>query len=389
MIRTRTIRGFFLSTLFFTTIISGSANAYDETHLRQARLLSARLTGGIPLPVGADLDQVATLISNGQYAQAAQFVIDHPSGYFYTYGLRKYFSPYQTPAKSERDIALNDMMALQIVMVRDDKHIGDMWSVNAQGLVRDANGAAGTGYTAADQRRANLKDDLVFSMNQPKTGAESAGIMTSEKFAAEFWRDGTNRRFIYPLVDVAMCPLTINSLRSSEPSDQYVGRDVERNPIDLYLGQCKTCHGGASMDSMRGAFAYLDFNGGNGLQYTPGTVRPKYSRASNNYPDGYTTRDNSWSVNWTPAQSSLIGWEGMRQGFGARTFGEAWGKSTQVYRCFVSRVVKAVCPGADDPYTYLPNELHETLARRLKADGNLKSVFVDVSTHPTCLARKQ
>jgi hypothetical protein len=130
------------------------------------------------------------------------------------------------------------------------------------------------------------------------------------------------------------------------PPDR-IRQDVSRSPggdSRVFLNNCIGCHSG--MDPLAQAFAYYNFNETSGrIEYTPGTVQPKYLINSDNFKPGYVTPNDGWTNYWRQGQNSVFNFSNALPGSGngAKTMGEELANSDQFSRCQVEKVFKTVC----------------------------------------------
>jgi hypothetical protein len=129
------------------------------------------------------------------------------------------------------------------------------------------------------------------------------------------------------------------------PPDR-IRQDVSRSPggdSRIFLNSCIGCHSG--MDPMAQAFAYYNFNETSGrIEYTEGTVQPKYLINMDNFKPGYVTPNDGWNNYWRQGQNTVLGWSASGgSGNGAKSMGTELANSTQFARCQVEKVFKTVC----------------------------------------------
>jgi hypothetical protein len=130
------------------------------------------------------------------------------------------------------------------------------------------------------------------------------------------------------------------------PPDR-IRQDVSRSPggdSRIFLNNCIGCHNG--MDPLAQAFAYYNFDDTAGqIEYTPGTVQPKYLINMDNFKPGYVTPDDGWTNYWRAGNNSVLGFDQSLpgRGNGAKSFGEELANSEQFARCQVEKVFKTVC----------------------------------------------
>lgn len=352
------------------------ADANGLTNRQISQLLFTRLTGTHAAVDSAVITAMSAEIASGDYRGAAMIAMS--DGGFVRKTVRKFAAPIFTLDQTYRLVEqFSDGQALIMGLVNDGRDIKEAFYTTAYYQVRLGDGSI-VNADANNGRLADLESRLVRTETHPVAGSYAAGILTTNEFAKAYYDAGTNRRPIDGLVQKTWCG-TLRDYRFSGP-DYWVGRDVSRTPLQQYRTECSTCHGGL-LDNHRGAFAFLDYNGS--LQYTPGTVRPKYARGAQNN-GGYVVSDDSWESLLPSAMRDQVGWDpGQAQGNGAASFGRAWGTAMQTQRCMVENVRRVVC--ATRPS--LPSAFVEEQAMQLLLQGNLKETFAAVATHPDCLPR--
>jgi hypothetical protein len=74
-------------------------------------------------------------------------------------------------------------------------------------------------------------------------------------------------------------------------------------------------------------------------------VQPKYSINNTNFPQGFSTPDDSWNNRWRFGPNQVLGWSGSLPGSGngAKSFGQEIENSTQFANCQVQKVFQAMC----------------------------------------------
>ncbi len=165
--------------------------------------------------------------------------------------------------------------------------------------------------------------------------------------------DGTNRRMFRFTMMNHLCNDLQTVMDITRPPDR-IRQDVTRSPggaSSLFLNNCVGCHSG--MDPMAQAFAYYNFNynaatdptGAAGqLVYTAGQVQPKYHINNTNFPQGFSTQDDSWTNHWRTGPNEILGWPaGSGSGNGAKSLGQELEGSAAFTGCQVTRVFKYVC----------------------------------------------
>jgi hypothetical protein len=167
-----------------------------------------------------------------------------------------------------------------------------------------------------------------------------------------------------------------------------IRQDVSRSPggdSRLFLNNCVGCHTG--MDPMAQAFAYYNYpdveeDQPGAIEYTPGSVQPKYFNNDLNFPQGYRTPDDRWTNYWRTGQNSYLGFDpGLPgEGYGAKTLGEELGNSYAFAQCQVKKVFKAVC--LRDPQDAADRGAVDQIVNSFRTTGySMKRVFADTALH--------
>jgi len=214
-------------------------------------------------------------------------------------------------------------------------------------------------YQAMDDNNVDLKAHLVPSTQSALTGIPSsatAGVMTTRGAASAFFVNGTNRAMFRFTMMNHLCSDLMTVMDTTRPPDR-IRQDVTRSPggvSTLFLNNCIGCHSG--MDPMAQAFAYYNFAypaseiGATAwpvgqIVYTPGQVQPKYHINTTNFPQGFSTPDDSWDNRWRTGPNEVLGWSPALpgSGSGAKSLGVELESSTAFASCQVTRVFKDVC----------------------------------------------
>jgi hypothetical protein len=166
---------------------------------------------------------------------------------------------------------------------------------------------------------------------------------------------------------------------NTRPPDR-IRQDVSRSPggdSRIFLNSCVGCHSG--MDPMAQAFAYYEYNETSGeLEYTPGSVQPKYLINADNFKDGYVTPDDHWDNYWRSGPNASLGWGAeipAAQRNGAKTLGQELAGSEAFARCQGIKVYRSVClsdPSESDLTTLLAASGFET-------SYNMKDLFANAA----------
>jgi hypothetical protein len=171
------------------------------------------------------------------------------------------------------------------------------------------------------------------------------------------------------------------------PHDR-IRQDVSRSPggdSRLFLNNCVGCHTG--MDPLAGAFAYYNYNEESGvLEYTPGTVQPKYFNNDANFPPGYRTTDDHWENYWREGQNAYLNFDSNglglpSEGNGAKSMGLELANSEAFAACQVKKAFKAVC--LHDPEEQADFDAVDQIAATFGTTGNyrMRQVFADLAVH--------
>jgi hypothetical protein len=346
----------------------------------QAKRIYERIAGVPPPP--AALEQMAELIcGNGTAApcapgaagaapgsaglvaaaayvtQCAGTVCNAPT--FYNVTLKNLSIPW-TNRNQTVFAPLNDYAATVIGMVRDDVPFNTalsadlLYTVNGSGLPAPSN-ANNNHYATAEQNGIDLSSALKQTTQSGTYGTPTtatAGLITTYGAEQAFFINGTNRAMFRFTMMNHFCNDLPTLEDTTRPTDR-IRQDVARSPggdSRVFLNTCVGCHSG--MDPMAQAFAYYNFNGTLGavmntgtMQYTSGTVQPKYHINSTNFVYGYVTPDDSWSNRWRTGVNAWLGWSTSLPGSGngAKSLGTELENATQFSTCQVTKVFQAVC----------------------------------------------
>ena len=347
----------------------------DELTRRQAKRIHDRLAG-VP-PTNAVLDQMETLIDNGDPEGAANIAMQNPA--FYNVTLKNFVTPW-TNEEQTVFAPLNDYTATVIGIIRDDLDFrqvlyGDILYVGAPSLGLPAYSTSNNNhYGQMEAQAIDMSDpaNLVQATQSAVTGLPAdatAGVITTRAAARAFFVDGTNRAmFNFTLLN-HLC-IDMNAIKdNTRPSDR-IRRDATRSPggdSRIFMNACLGCHAG--MDPLVQAYAYydwsytgdadtgmLDYNAVpeiNGASGENTRVQTKYHINENNFKWGYHTPDDSWSNYWRRGPNAArFGWgtcpgtldqNGVCHGQGAKSMGMELANSEAFATCQVEKVYKAVC----------------------------------------------
>jgi hypothetical protein len=382
-------------------LLSTQVMSVTDVHKAKAVNMFEKITGGYPVmfnpdgtsaaydangvPIGdlAIINQVAAEIEVSDYLGAAQILVEHPQ--FYVTNLRSWFKGWVN-----RDflstVPFNDSVALMMGLVRDNRPFNEVLSTDKYYVI-NKNMAGFTSVADYSPRNNNMfaqaenlqnlnslhlalqestQISTVFAPqpifnnnNTPPTLARThnaagtvnpdidvAGLITTRNFGENFMQDGTNRRVFRYLAINFLCK-DLEDLSDVTRSDAFVGRDVERivggDPA-IYSQTCRGCHAG--QDALRGAFAKLDYNNGDGgliIKNPNNAISQKYARNTFYFPQGYVTDSDSWTNLWSAGKNSTLGWSGPNTGVGPKSLGAYLANSNQFSVCMAKRVFERFC----------------------------------------------
>jgi hypothetical protein len=337
-------------------LFAAAAGAQTSPNADQATRMYNRIAG-VP-PSAATLAQMMAT----DMVSAALIATNDPA--FYNNTIRNLATPW-TNRDQTVFAPLNDYTATVVGMVRDNVPFNTLLSAD---LVYIADAASGVPayspdnndmYQAMDDNNVDLKAHLVSSTQSAITGipaAATAGVLTTRGAASAFFVNGTNRAMFRFTMLNHLCNDMQTVMDTTRPPDR-IRQDVTRSPggvSTLFLTNCIGCHSG--MDPMAQAFAYYNFSypaseiGATAwpigqIVYTAGQVQPKYHINATNFPQGFSTPDDSWNNRWRTGPNAVLGWSPALPGSGngAKSLGQELESSTAFATCQVTRVFKDVC----------------------------------------------
>jgi hypothetical protein len=375
-----------MKALLFSLFIFSSfeASALDvETAQDQALRLYGRIAG--VLPNAQSLQTITTMLRSGQVDQAAFTAMGDIN--FYKLTIKNLFNPMSNRAQTN-DVALNDFSTTIVGLVLNNQNFdqvlyGDVIYTAADniqtipGLVRADDNAPPAGQVRPllinDNGTIRYMDfnhysDLakiadwpnhLTARNQsdiyaltPESNFDSediGGVLTSRQWLSEFASAGTNRRNVRFAFFGFLGKDMIDLHETSSP-DIRVRQDVDRVPggnSQTYLNTCAGCH--ANMDSLAGAFAYVDYPDNRSRYNRTLSNNNKQFRSSNVFPSGYRLNNNSWLNFWTSGQNSYLGWRtrgnlaSVSSGYGINSFGTLLGSTQAFSDNLAKKVFATVC----------------------------------------------
>ncbi len=317
---------------------------------------------------------------------------------FYNDTLRNLAAPWTNRAQSVF-VPLNDYIATVVGMVRDDVPFNTLLSAD---LVYVAKSGAGLPayspanndlYQTMDANTVDLSQALVATTQSSVSGlpaAATAGVITSRAAAAAFFINGTNRAMFRFTMINHLCNDLSSVMDTTRPPDR-IRQDVTRSPggaSSLFLNNCVGCHSG--MDPMAQAFAYYNFTGTDPtmaattgqIVYTAGQVQPKYHINNTNFPQGFSTPNDSWTNRWRSGPNEILGWSASLPGAGAgaKSLGQELENSTQFASCQVTRVFQDVCFRAPNTQADV-SQVNSMIASFRTHDYSLRQVFAEAAVY--------
>ena len=367
----------------------GLASAAYAGPREQAKRIHDRIAG-VP-PTEAVLQAMEAEVDPfqpGTATDAAFRAMDNPN--FYNVTLKNFAAPWTNRAQ-DIFVPMNDYIATVVGMVRDDVPFNTLLSADIIYV-----GSAGLGLPAYSNNNNNHYEelenrglDMMAGLEQRTqssvTGLPSnatAGVMTTRAAAEAFFVAGTNRAMFRFTMLNHMCN-DMEQVHTTKPIPDRIRQDVSRSPggdSRLFLNNCIGCHSG--MDPLAGAFAYYNFNEDTGsIEYTAGTVQPKYFNNDVNFPFGYRTTDDSWLNYWREGQNQFLGWDpGLPgSGNGAKSLGEELGNSDAFAACQVRKVFKAVC--LRDPEDAADRAQVQTMITSFQNGYRMKQTFAEAAVY--------
>ena len=374
------VRALCAAALCLASAIAGAAGLTNDQALRIYNRVA-----GIPAPAAALSQMTAT----SDPVAAALIATNDPS--FYNNTVRNLAAPWTNRAQSVF-VPLNDYTATVIGMVRDNVPFNTLLSAD---LVYVGNASLGLPaysianndlYQAMDDNNVDLSQALVPAKQSAVTGLPAtavAGVLTTRGAASAFFINGTNRAMFRFTMMNHLCSDLQTIMDTTRPPDR-IRQDVTRSPggdSSLFLNNCIGCHSG--MDPLAQAFAYYNFDlVAQQIVYTPGQVQPKYHINNTNFPQGFSTPDDSWNNHWRSGPNAVLGWSAALPGSGngAQSLGLELESSAAFSSCQVTRVFKYVCLRA--PSTTADNaQITSMIASFQGHNYSLRQVFAESAAY--------
>jgi hypothetical protein len=311
---------------------------------------------------------------------------------FYTVTLKNFAAPW-TNRQQDVFVDLNDYTATVIGMIRDDLVpfnrllSADILYIGAANLGLPPYSMSNNDhYVALEQQGIELNaTNLVLTTQSAMTDLPPpaiAGVMTTRAAAEAFFVAGTNRAMFRFTMLNHMCN-DLEYVKDTTGIPDRIRQDISRSPggdSRIFLNNCIGCHAG--MDPLAQAFAYYDFDEGQGrILYTPGQVQPKYSINADNFRPGYVTPDDRWDNYWRKGPNQFLGWDSglPGSGSGAASMGRELANSDAFAVCQVKKVFRNVC--FRDPVSTDRTKFNLMVASFKNGGYRMKQVFAEAADH--------
>jgi hypothetical protein len=360
----------------------------------QAKAIHDRLTGVPATEADLDLMQSMTPVDAARYAMED----GDNSRYFATVTLKNFAAPWTNRDRSSF-VPLNDYTTLVIGMVINDQPFNEILTADRLYVDRDQplpTASSNAHFEALEERMlapdfdpstelVEVNQSTAYPMLTPNA---TAGAMTTRAASEAFFVAGTNRAmFRFTLIN-HMCT-DLEQVHDTSIVPDRIRQDVSRSPgadSRVFMNSCVGCHAG--MDPMAQAYAYYNFDEVTGtIEYTEGSVQPKYFNNAATFPDGFVTPDDSWVNYWREGQNSLLGWDtqGLAlpgSGNGAKSLGRELAGTRAFAECQVEKVFDTVC--LRGPVDAADRSEVDAMTSSFVANGyKLKDVFAESAAYCT------
>jgi hypothetical protein len=401
---------------------------------RKAHLIYKRITGtNTPIDNPA-VKEMEALVAQGTQAGLIQAAMRATQeNQFYNITVRD-MAARMTTRDNTVNTPLNDMVATIVGVVRDNGDARELLTGNFSYRADPTLAAvpvdekldfllsnrhyeaieAGRYDLARVLRRVNGQKLYNGATDSIVLNPDAAGVITSRAFLSAHASAGTNRRLVEFTFKEFLC-IPLNQWADVAGSDTYVGRDVDRAPGNehsKYKTQCRTCH--SVMDSIRGAFAKVDFSSnyvkhadvmygltsqneaGNDnpvvMYQSPLGIAGKMNRNADTFPAGNPVTDNFWENNaGRGLNAEYFGWPAVpagqttHKGNGIKSLATLISQSKAFPRCMALRAYRSVCkrdalPGEKDALYAIADEYNSKAV-------NVREIFARVAVTPQCLGQ--
>jgi len=354
-----------------------------ETYVRN---LFLALTGAAKPVYDPHFQKAVSLVDAGQALQAVQLIESDPN--FLSVRVRAFAIPFIDSQHQAAD-TLNDLQALIIGLTRDglDARLlltGDIRYSGYKSLgLPPVSRSDNDHYAAFENQGLDFNSDLERVNKQWDDQDYVAGALTTQAWAAAYYKAGTNRLGVKFSLDEFLCT-PIDTWKIAGIPDGFIRRDVDRakgGDPESFQNTCKNCH--SAMDAMGGAFAKLDYTD-NGFVYQADGVVDKMNKNAFFYPAGFVSTDDSWVNLLADHPTADFGWRDEFQGTGLPELAKTLADSQAFSRCMVQKVFAAVCGTvvqSADGANFQP------LADQFEKDSyNLKNLFANVALEDACVS---
>lgn len=328
--------------------------------------------------------------SDAAAQSAAAIALESPA--FYSVTLKNLFTPW---SNEEQTVFadLNDFTATLIGLVRDGDDFrkalyDDVLYVGTGGGLPPYSAEDNAHYSALEASGADLGDPsvLVRTSQSYLPSNATAGVMTTRQGAKAYFVAGTNRAMFRFTMLNFLCN-DLEQVKDTTRTPDRIRQDVSRSPggdSRLFNNNCIGCHAG--MDPLAQAFAYYNWTGEEGtdqgrIEYTAGSVQPKYLINADTFRYGYITPDDHWDNYWREGQNSALGWDAglPGNGQGAKSMGQELAHTDAFAQCQVKHVFETVCLHA--PTTADDIAAVSGMVSNFRAGYNLQTVFTDAAAY--------
>ncbi|OUR87084.1 hypothetical protein A9Q81_26845 [Gammaproteobacteria bacterium 42_54_T18] len=384
------------STGLLATLAISTATAEVE---EQAKRIHDRIAG-VP-PTATELTAMVNAMNAAaeDKGRAAALAVPLNNKNFYNVTLKNMYTPWTNEAQTVF-APLNDFTATMIGIIRDEL---DFRTVLYDDIIYTGIDAADSlppysddnndHYAALESQGIDLSDSdkLAMSVQSQVTSlpaGATSGVLTTRAAGKAFFVGGTNRAMFRFTTLNFLCNDMEQLKDTTRPTDR-IRQDVTRSPggdSRIFMNACMGCHSG--MDPMAQAYAYYEWSGVEGtedgrIEFTNGTVQPKYHINANNFPYGYVTPDSHWTNYWREGPNGWVGWDATLPGEGdtASSMNQELAHSDAFAQCQVKKVFSTIC--LRDPITADDLTEMESLVTRFTGthNYNLKQVFADTAEY--------
>ncbi len=375
------------------------AGEFEQAKRMHDRLVGAPATESV-------LEQMATLIADGDGVEAARIAMDDER--FYSVTVKNWVTPW---TNRDEDIfrPLNDYTATVIGVTRDELDFRRILYDNILYVGDSSSGVSAYSnsnndhYEQLESRGINLRDNLELRTQSEVTGLPAdatSGVITSRAGARAFFFAGTNRAmFRFTLLN-HLCN-DLEQLQDPSRAPDRIRQDVSRSPggdSRVFLNNCIGCHSG--MDPLVQSYAYyswnfdidadptgedgqLDYHVAGEIDPVTGTrVQEKYLINGNTFPFGFITPNDNWDNYWREGINQVVGWDESLPGTGsgAKSMNMELAHSDAFASCQVTKVFNTVC--LRPPVDSVDRGQIDTMVTSFRnTTYNIKQVFAETADY--------